>query len=117
LLARHLSVRDRFVEPITSSEDVMAAWPHNDARTESSHPVSRHPLRARECARGSATRLLLVDGHIAFRELLALRLAQEPDFRVVAEASSLAEIRQELRQVAVDVALVELALPDGGGWS
>jgi DNA-binding NarL/FixJ family response regulator len=60
-------------------------------------------------------RLILVDGQIAFRELLALRLAQEPDFTVVAEASSLAEIRQELRQVAVDVALVELALPDGGG--
>jgi DNA-binding NarL/FixJ family response regulator len=60
-------------------------------------------------------RLILVDRQIAFRELLALRLAQEPDFRVVAEASSLAEIRQELRQVAVDVALVELALPDGGG--
>jgi DNA-binding NarL/FixJ family response regulator len=60
-------------------------------------------------------RLILVDGQIAFRELLALRLVQEPDFRVVAEASSLAEIRQELRQVAVDVALVELALPDGRG--
>ena len=59
--------------------------------------------------------LLLVDGHTAFRELLALRLAQEPDFTVVAEASSLAEIRPVLRQVAVDVALVELALPDGGG--
>jgi DNA-binding NarL/FixJ family response regulator len=59
--------------------------------------------------------LLLVDGHTLFREVLALRLTQEPDFRVVAEASSLAEIRQELRQVAVDVALVELALPDGSG--
>jgi DNA-binding NarL/FixJ family response regulator len=59
--------------------------------------------------------LLLVDGHTLFREVLALRLVQEPDFRVVAEASSLAEIRQELRQVAVDVALVELALPDGSG--
>jgi DNA-binding NarL/FixJ family response regulator len=59
--------------------------------------------------------LLLVDGHTLFREVLALRLAQEPDFRVVAEARSLAEIRQELRQVAVDVALVELALPDGSG--
>jgi DNA-binding NarL/FixJ family response regulator len=59
--------------------------------------------------------LLLVDGHIAFRELLALRLTQEPDFTVVAEASSLAEIRQELRRVAVDVALVDLALADGGG--
>ena len=60
-------------------------------------------------------RLLLVDGQTLFRELLALRLTQEPDFRVVAEASALAEIRQELRRVAVDVALVELALPDGGG--
>jgi DNA-binding NarL/FixJ family response regulator len=59
--------------------------------------------------------LLLVDDHTLFRELLALRLAQEPDFRVIAEASALAEIRQELRQVAVDVALVELALPDGRG--
>jgi len=60
-------------------------------------------------------RLLLVDGQTLFRELLALRLTQEPDFRVIAEASALAEIRQELRRVAVDVALVELALPDGGG--
>src|SRR5215212_6871392 len=60
-------------------------------------------------------RLLLIGGHTLYRELLALRLAQEPDFRVIAAASSLMEIRQELRQVAVDVALVELALPDGGG--
>src|SRR5215212_8573069 len=59
-------------------------------------------------------RLLLVDGHSLFRELLALRLAQEPDFVVIAEASALAEIRPVLRQVAVDVALVDLALADGG---
>ena len=59
-------------------------------------------------------RLLLVDGHIAFRELLALRLAQEPDFTVIAEASSLAEIRQVLSRVEVDLALVDLALVDGG---
>ena len=61
-------------------------------------------------------RLLLVDDHIAFRELLALRLAQEPDFLVIAEASSLAEIRQVLSRVTVDVALVDLALVDGGAW-
>jgi two-component system nitrate/nitrite response regulator NarL len=61
--------------------------------------------------------LLLVDGHIAFRELLALRLAQEPDFLVIAEASSLAEIRQVLSRVAVDVALVDLALSDGSGMA
>ncbi len=60
-------------------------------------------------------RLLLVDDHTAFRELLAQRLAQEPDFRVIAEASSLAEIRQVLSRVAVDVALVDLALVARGG--
>jgi DNA-binding NarL/FixJ family response regulator len=60
-------------------------------------------------------RLLLVDGLTAFRELLALRLTQEPDFTVVAEAGSLAEIRQMLSRVAVDVALVDLAPLDGGG--
>jgi DNA-binding NarL/FixJ family response regulator len=59
-------------------------------------------------------RLILVDGLTAFRELLALRLTQEPDFTVVAEAGSLAEIRQMLSRVAVDVALVDLAPPDGG---
>jgi DNA-binding NarL/FixJ family response regulator len=60
-------------------------------------------------------RLLLVDGHVAFRELLALRLAQEPDFVVIAEASSLAEIHLVLSRVEIDVALVDLALADGGG--
>ncbi len=60
-------------------------------------------------------RLLLVDDHTAFRELLAHRLAQEPDFTVVAEAGSLAEIRPVLSQVAVDVALVDLTLADGSG--
>jgi DNA-binding NarL/FixJ family response regulator len=62
-----------------------------------------------------AIRLLLVDGLTAFRELLALRLTQEPDFTVVAEAGSLAEIRQMLSRVAVDVALVDLAPLDGRG--
>jgi DNA-binding NarL/FixJ family response regulator len=60
-------------------------------------------------------RLLLVDDHIAFRELLALRLAQEPDFTVVAEASSLAEVRQVLGRLKVDLAVVDLELPDGSG--
>ena len=62
-------------------------------------------------------RLLLVDGHIAFRELLALRLTQEPDFQVMAEAGSLAEIGQVLSRVEIDVALVDLTLANGEGWS
>jgi DNA-binding NarL/FixJ family response regulator len=59
--------------------------------------------------------LLLVDDHASLRELLALRLAREPEFRVVAEAGSLAEARHILSQVEVDIALIDLDLPDGSG--
>jgi DNA-binding NarL/FixJ family response regulator len=60
-------------------------------------------------------RVLLLDDHASFRELLALRLAREPDIAVVMEASSLAEGHQAVGQVEVDVALVDLDLPDGSG--
>jgi DNA-binding NarL/FixJ family response regulator len=64
---------------------------------------------------GGVIRVLLLDDHTSFRELLALRLAQEPDLAVVVEAGSLAEGRQAVGQVEVDVALVDLDLPDGSG--
>ncbi len=93
----------------------MATWPCDRARAASLPPIERMQLRPREHGMSDGPiRLLLVDDHIAFRELLALRLAQEPDFLVIAEASSLAEIRQVLSRVTVDVALVDLALVDGG---
>jgi DNA-binding NarL/FixJ family response regulator len=60
-------------------------------------------------------RVLLLDDHTSFRELLALRLAREPDLTVVTEASSLAEGRQAVGQVEADVALIDLDLPDGSG--
>jgi DNA-binding NarL/FixJ family response regulator len=60
-------------------------------------------------------RILLLDDHTSFRELLALRLAREPDFAVVAEAGSLAEGRQVVRQVEADLALVDLDVSDGSG--
>ena len=60
-------------------------------------------------------RVLLLDDHTSFRELLALRLVQEPDLAVVMEAGSLAVGRQAVGQVEVDVALVDLDLPDGSG--
>jgi DNA-binding NarL/FixJ family response regulator len=68
------------------------------------HNVSDNPIR-----------LVLVNGHIAFRKLLALRLTQEPDFQVIAEADSLAEIRQVVSRVEVGVALVDLTRADGDG--
>ncbi len=58
-------------------------------------------------------RLLLVDDHEAFRQPMAFMLSQEPGFTVVGQAGSLAEARRYLE--GVDVALVDLDLPDGDG--
>lgn len=62
-------------------------------------------------------RILLVDDHAATREPLAFMLDQEPDLEVVAQAGSLAEARQVLDDSgsSVDLALVDLGLPDGSG--
>ena len=58
-------------------------------------------------------RVLLVDDHAAFREPLAFMFDQEPDFEVVAQAGSLAEARRVLD--GIDLAVVDLSLPDGNG--
>jgi DNA-binding NarL/FixJ family response regulator len=62
-------------------------------------------------------RLLLVDDHAAFRQPLAFMLERESDMAVVAQAGSLTEARGMLTEVAsqIDVALVDLRLPDGLG--
>ena len=62
-------------------------------------------------------RLLLLDDHLAFRQPLAFMLEREPDMTVAAQAGSLAEARSALNHCAagLDVALVDLQLPDGSG--
>lgn len=62
-------------------------------------------------------RLLLIDDHVAFRMPLAILLDQEPDLTVIGQAGSLAEARPMVRRLAgqIDVALVDLLLPDGDG--
>ena len=57
---------------------------------------------------------MLVEDHISFRQSLALLLSREPDLEVVAQAGSLAEAR-ELLDTPLDVAVLDLALPDGDG--
>jgi DNA-binding NarL/FixJ family response regulator len=59
-------------------------------------------------------RVLLMEDHAAFREALAFLLGREPDIEVVAQAGSLAEAREAL-DGTLDVAVVDLALPDGDG--
>ena len=58
-------------------------------------------------------RILVVEDHAAFRQALTFVLDQEPDFTVVAQVGFLAEARGALHDV--DVAIVDLQLPDGSG--
>jgi RNA polymerase sigma factor (sigma-70 family) len=57
--------------------------------------------------------VLIVDDHMSFRQPLSMLLEQEPDVSVVGQAGTLAEARRMLE--GVDVALVDLDLPDGSG--
>jgi DNA-binding NarL/FixJ family response regulator/signal transduction histidine kinase len=58
-------------------------------------------------------RVLLVEDHAAVRQAIARAFDEEDDFEVVAQAGSLAEARQLLGDV--DVAVIDLGLPDGYG--
>jgi DNA-binding NarL/FixJ family response regulator len=65
---------------------------------------------------GRRIRLMLVDDHPASREPLAELLDREDDLTVVAQAGTLREARSLLMgALALDVALVDLDLPDGHG--
>jgi DNA-binding NarL/FixJ family response regulator len=59
--------------------------------------------------------VLLVDDHTAFRQALAFVLDHEDGMRVVAQAGSLCEARSILKRLTADIAVVDLALPDGDG--
>lgn len=61
--------------------------------------------------------ILLVEDHASFRQTLALVLAQEPGFEVVGQAGTLAEARRVWNELSdtVNMAIVDLSLPDGEG--
>ncbi len=58
-------------------------------------------------------RILLVEDHISFRQALAFMFEREPEFTVVGQVGTVAEARRSL--TGVDVAVVDLGLPDGDG--
>ena len=62
-------------------------------------------------------RIMILDDHDTFRDPLAFMLELEPDLTVVARPRTLSQSREILEdaEFAVDVALVDLNLPDGSG--
>ena len=62
-------------------------------------------------------RIFLLEDHSWFREALAGMLEREPDLEVVGEAGSLTDARAKVSDKAqrIDLALVDLLLPDGIG--
>ncbi len=63
------------------------------------------------------SRVFLLEDHSWFRKALAELLEREADLQVVGEAGSLSEARGEVsgRPGKIDLALIDLLLPDGIG--
>ncbi|MCX8453702.1 BTAD domain-containing putative transcriptional regulator [Paenarthrobacter ureafaciens] len=60
-------------------------------------------------------RILIVDDHTTFSELLAGALDREPDFRSVGTAQSVASAVTKFQQTRPDVVIMDLYLIDGSG--
>lgn len=65
-----------------------------------------------------STRILLVEDHASFRQALAFMFEREKEFVVTGQTGTLAEARAFIRKSRdeVDVAVVDLGLPDGDGF-
>ncbi len=61
------------------------------------------------------TRIMLVDDHPDFRDLMVTLLEGQPDLEVVAQAGTMAEARTEAATAKFDVVVLDLGLPDGNG--
>jgi DNA-binding NarL/FixJ family response regulator len=60
-------------------------------------------------------RVMLVEDHPDFRDLMEDLLGRQSDIKLVAQAGSLAEARNHALRFEIDVAVLDLGLPDGDG--
>jgi CheY-like chemotaxis protein len=85
-------------------------WPERS----SGYPYHRPPASCDD--RPVSRSVLVVDDDATFREL-ASRMLAGSGFQVVGEASSVAEALTRAGELRPDAALVDIALPDGDGFS
>lgn len=64
---------------------------------------------------GRKIRVAVVEDQTMFRSMLEHALSQAPDMHVTASAATVTEARQLIRPGQVDVALLDIDLPDGNG--
>jgi DNA-binding NarL/FixJ family response regulator len=60
-------------------------------------------------------RVMLVEDHADFRDLMEALLISQSDIKLVAQAGSLAEARDHAARFEFDVVVLDLGLPDGHG--
>jgi two-component system response regulator DevR len=60
-------------------------------------------------------RVMHVEDHLDFRDLMRTLLDSQSDIEVVAQAGSLVEARDQVAGSSFDVAVLDLGLPDGNG--
>ena len=61
------------------------------------------------------TRVMIVEDHADFRDLMQALLGTQPDIELLAQAGSLAEARDQAARFELDVVVLDLGLPDGSG--
>jgi DNA-binding NarL/FixJ family response regulator len=61
------------------------------------------------------TRVMIVEDHADFRDLMEVLLDRQPDIELLAKAGSLVEARAQAAGLEMDVAVLDLGLPDGHG--
>jgi DNA-binding NarL/FixJ family response regulator len=66
-------------------------------------------------AEARRTRVMIVEDHADFRDLMKVLLGRQPDIELLAQAGSLVEARAQAARFELDVAVLDLGLPDGNG--
>jgi DNA-binding NarL/FixJ family response regulator len=66
-------------------------------------------------AEARRTRVMIVEDHADFRDLMKILLGRQPDIELLVQAGSLVEARAQAARLKVDVAVLDLGLPDGNG--